>query len=63
MPMLREDDSKSDNFWFHEDEESRLEEQDIERNHRDLGKSSDTGSCRRDSLLGRTLSDELLVSE
>ncbi len=46
------------------DEKSILEEQDIERNYRNLiGKSSDTWSHIKDSLLGHTSQDRLLVSE
>ncbi len=59
-----EDENISDNFGLHEDEESILEEQDIEGDHRySVGKSSDTGSHARDGLLGRTPQDRLLASE
>ncbi len=59
-----EGDNVSGNFEPHEDEESILEEQEIERDHRNLvGKSSDTGSHARDGLLRRTLQARLLRNE
>ncbi len=63
-PIPGEDENTSDNFELHEDEESILEEQDIESDHRYLvGESSDTGSHARDGLSGRTPQDGLLASE
>ncbi len=58
------DDNTSENFGPHEDEESKLEEQDIEEDHRNLlGKSLDTRSHVRDGLLGHTLQDRLFISK
>ncbi len=63
-PIPGEDENTSDNFGLHEDEESILEEQNIEGDHRySVGESSDTGSHARDSLSGRTPQDGLLASE
>ncbi len=63
-PILGEDDNTSGNLGPHEDEESTLVEQDIERNYRNLvGKSSDTGSHTRDGLSRRTPQARLLGSE
>ena len=51
----REDDNTSKNFGIYKDEESILEEEDIEDNHTNLvGKSLDTKSRVRDGLLGCT---------
>ena len=61
---MGEDENASKNVGPHEDEESILEEQDIEEDHRNLGgKSSDTRSCARDGLSGRTPQAGLLGSE
>ncbi len=55
IPILEEDDNASGNFGPHEDEESTLEEQDIENDHKNLvGESSDTGNRANEGLLGRT---------
>ncbi len=55
MPIPGEDENTSDNFGLYEDEESILEEQDIEGDHRNsVGESSDTRSHARDGLSGRT---------
>ncbi len=63
-PILGEDNNTPGNLGPHEDEESILEEQDIERDHRNLvGESSDTGSRARDGLSGRTPQAGLLGSE
>ncbi len=63
-PILGEDDNTSGNLGSHEDEESTLEEQDIEGDHRNLvGESSDTRSRVRDGLSGRTPQAGLLESE
>ena len=62
--ISEEDDNASENFWPHEDDESILEEQDIENHERNLvGKRLDTGNHARDSLLGRTPQDGLFASE
>ncbi len=59
-----EDENTSENFGLYEDEESILEEQDIERDHRNLvGESSDTGSSVKDGLSRRIPQDGLLTSE
>ncbi len=64
IPILRENENISDNFGLYEDEESILEEQNIEGDHRNsVGKSSDTGSHARDGLSGQTPQDGLLTSE
>lgn len=63
MPMPGEEDNESDNFGPHKDEASRLKEQDIEGDHKDLGKSSDTRSHGRDSLLEHIFQDGLLESD
>ncbi len=60
-PILREDDNVSGNFEPHDDEESTLEEQDIEGDHRYLvGESSDTRSRARNGLSERTPQARLL---
>lgn len=62
--MSGEDDDTSENFGPHEDEESTLEEQNIEGDHKNLvGKSLNIGSRAKDGLLRRTPQDRLLVSE
>ncbi len=62
--ILGKDDNALGNFVPYEDEKSTLEEQDIERDHRNLiGKSSDTESRARDGLSRRTPQAELLESE
>ena len=54
----------SKNVGSHEDEQLTLEEQDIEKDHRNLGgKSSDTRNHARDGLSGCTLQSELLENE
>ncbi len=63
-PILGEDDNVSGNLEPHEDEESTLTEQDIERDHRNLvGESSDIGSRAKNGLLGRTPQAELFGSD
>lgn len=55
MPISKEDNNTLENFESYKDKKSILEEQDIEGDHRDLiGKSLNTKSHRRNSLLGRT---------
>ncbi len=64
IPIPREGDNASRNFGLHEDEESILEEQDIEGDHRNfVGKRLDTRSRVSNSLSGRTLQAGLLGSE
>ena len=64
MPMLRKDDNASVYFEPHKSEEYTLNEQDIERDHRDsMGKSSNTRSFARDNLSGRICQDGLLASK
>lgn len=61
---MEEDYNISDNFRFYLDEEFTLDEQDIERDYRDLiGQSSDTESYTSDGLLRCTLQNKLLVSK
>ena len=66
MPILREDNNRSDNFRSYENEKCTPKVQDIEKDHRDLvDKSSDTGSHVRveripqDELLGNGSSSSL----
>ena len=62
--MPGKDNYASEIFGPHEDEKSILEEQEIERDHRNLvGKSSDTRSDARDGLLRHAPQAELLTSE
>ena len=64
MPILREKDNASENFGPHEDEESRLEEQDIKEDHTNLvSKNFDTGSYIRDALSRCSLQNGFLASE
>ncbi len=64
MPIPEEDENTSDNFGLREDEESILEEKDIEGDHRNLvSESSDTVSNAKDGLSGRTPQDGLLARE
>ena len=61
-PILGEDDNVSKNFRPHKD--NKLEEQNIEADHRNLiGESLDTGSRAKDGLSRRTPQDGLLISE
>ncbi len=63
-PIPGEDENTSDNFGLHENEESILEEQDIEGDHRNLvGDNSDTKSHARDGLSQRIPQDGLFGSE
>ena len=63
-PILGEEDNVSKNFGLHKDEESILEQQDIQRDHTNLvKKSSDTRSRARDNLSGLTPHKRLFTSE
>lgn len=45
--MSEEDNNTSDNFGLHLDKKSTLDEQDIQRDHKDLvSKSSNTGTVK-----------------
>ncbi len=60
----REDDNALGNFRLNENEKSPLEEQDIERDHKNLvSERSDIGSCARDSLSKHTPQARLRGSE
>ena len=60
----REENNISENFGLHEDEKLTLEEQDIEKNHKNMvGKSLDIGSHTRDGLSGHTPQDGLFARE
>lgn len=62
--MLGEDNDVSENFKLHKDEKFILEEQNIERDYRDMvNKSSNTRSRAKNGLLGRTPQDRLFASE
>ncbi len=62
--ISEEDENALENFVPYENEESILEDQDIERDHRNLvEESSDTESRVRDVLLGHISQAELLGSE
>ncbi len=65
VPIPEEDDNASENFGPHEDEESPLEEKDIEGDHRNsVGEcSSNAGSRARDGLSERTPQAGLLGSK
>ena len=63
-PIPRKDNNASKNFGPHEDEESILKEQDIERDHTNLvAKSLNTRNRTKKGLSGRTPQDGLFVSE
>ena len=56
-----EDENVSENVEPHKDEELILEEQDIKKDHRNLGgKSLNTGSCAKDGLSRQTSQTGLL---
>lgn len=64
MPISGKNGYISNNFGSYENEKFTLEVQNIKRDYRNLvGKSSDTESRAKKSLLGRTPQDELLGSE
>ena len=64
MPILGKDHNTSENFGLYKDEESPLEEQDIEKDYTNLvGKSLDTKNYIRDGLSGYTPLDGLFASE
>ena len=63
-PIPGDDENASENVGPHEDEESTLEEQDIEEDHRNLGgKSLNTKSRVKNGLSRRTSQAGLLGSE
>ena len=64
MPIPEEDNNASENFGPHEDEESVLEDQDIEEDHTNLiGKNLDIRSRARDGLSRRTPQNGLFANE
>ena len=64
ISIPKDNENISKNVGLHEDEESTLEERDIEKDHRNLGgKNSDIKSCAKDGLSGRTFHAGLLGSE
>ena len=63
-PMLRENDNTLENFVPYKDKESTIENQEIEKDHRDLvGKSFDIRSCTKDCLSGHIPQARLFASE
>ena len=63
-PIPGEDENISENVGLYEDEESTLEEQNIEVDHRNFrSESLDTRSYAKDGLLGRISQAELFGSE
>lgn len=62
--MLEEDNDTSENFRPYKDKKSILEEQNIEKDHKDLkGKILNTKNHVRNVLLRRTLHNKLFASE
>lgn len=62
--MPKEDNNAIENFGSQEDEKSILEEQKIEKDHKNLiGKSLNTESHAKNGLLRRTFQNKLLASE
>lgn len=63
MQMLGDNNNELDNFRPYENEKSRLQDQDIEKDHRNSGKSSDTRSYRKNGLSRCIPQDELLIGK
>lgn len=64
MLIAGEDNNVSDNFNTYLNKKFILDEQDIEKNYKDLvDKNVDTQSCTRDELLKYTSQDRFLVYE
>lgn len=63
MPIPEEKNNKSNNFGFYEDKKFKLKEQDIKKNYKDLGKSFDIRSNKKDNLLKCTLENEFFINE